>query len=825
MLADARAAAGLPLLLVALVVALFLPRTVEAYVPAVPTNDTSALDSSDDTLHLAFTAGVYNAKISRQLWQEAFDDNGDYTNVSAVVPWTKYNKGVLLHFNETLRNQPPASVPWIAMISCDTNGTSFSDTDDIFTIVRDLGAEASLLYSTTSQGCQMNQEYLDGFEKVLDVFATTSLQAARIIEQQFINVNAAAYSYNSETLNNSASVIDTLLNSNALSVNGNVPVNSSSSAADGSGPTSTSSAAATLESTGSDLPFNPDDNNDFGSATLTPSATMPSLFSDSAAPTRLARRQAQASSTSSTSESSLAGSATRSSVAPSSTSRSSTNYLGAVMAASNLTVGGLLTASPSASASGTGSGEGGGKSQSLAMLILYVLTGVVTFLFLVVILSGAIRAIRHPERYGPRAVPGGANGGGGGAGQTRAGGLTRAILDTFPVVRFGQSAEEEERRRAQADEEAAAGGDGQVGTPKKEPDVEEMELAVLPSSAVAAAPALARAETDEQEELADASSGAVAGGRRRSTSRSSIAGESFHSAQTSSALAHQASVASLPPAVDATIPPPPTLPYQASTSSSSSSSPLSRSPAPSLSPARSPLTPDSSDPSATASSSALPAPVPAAGLDATLASAGAAGAEDDEEAESCPICFCEFEAGDELRVLPCNARHQFHTACIDPWLLEVSSSCPLCRLDLAAAHPAPDPSSSSSATSPPDQDAQARHEEERVIRHLRALLHRGTGAISAAGEAIGGGGGAAPAPGAASSGRGRAASGAGAGAGGEGGEGQGTARLRGKFARYVQRMRRERADADAAAAGGRAGGSGVGRRRRSTTVEAEGVPA
>jgi hypothetical protein len=60
-------------------------------------------------------------------------------------------QGVLIHFDEGLRNQTPSAVPWIAMISCDTNGTSPSETDDIFTIVRDLGAQAALLYSLHSE--------------------------------------------------------------------------------------------------------------------------------------------------------------------------------------------------------------------------------------------------------------------------------------------------------------------------------------------------------------------------------------------------------------------------------------------------------------------------------------------------------------------------------------------------------------------------------------------------------------------------------------------------------------------------------------------------
>lgn len=47
--------------------------------------------------------------------------------------------------------------------------------------------------------------------------------------------------------------------------------------------------------------------------------------------------------------------------------------------------------------------------------------------------------------------------------------------------------------------------------------------------------------------------------------------------------------------------------------------------------------------------------------------------------EICPICITEFEDGDDLRVLPCDGKHRFHRDCVDPWLLQVSSVCPLCR--------------------------------------------------------------------------------------------------------------------------------------------------
>jgi hypothetical protein len=53
--------------------------------------------------------------------------------------------------------------------------------------------------------------------------------------------------------------------------------------------------------------------------------------------------------------------------------------------------------------------------------------------------------------------------------------------------------------------------------------------------------------------------------------------------------------------------------------------------------------------------------------------------EDDDS--TCPICFEDFEDGQILRVLPCN--HKFHALCVDPWLLNSSSHCPMCRVDLS----------------------------------------------------------------------------------------------------------------------------------------------
>ncbi|ONK54743.1 uncharacterized protein A4U43_UnF12040 [Asparagus officinalis] len=48
-----------------------------------------------------------------------------------------------------------------------------------------------------------------------------------------------------------------------------------------------------------------------------------------------------------------------------------------------------------------------------------------------------------------------------------------------------------------------------------------------------------------------------------------------------------------------------------------------------------------------------------------------------EPEDCCSICLQEYEAKEEIRVLP-NCTHGFHVNCVDRWLL-LHSSCPLCR--------------------------------------------------------------------------------------------------------------------------------------------------
>eukprot|EP00762_Andalucia_godoyi_P005666 ANDGO_06391.mRNA.1 putative E3 ubiquitin-protein ligase RHC1A len=49
--------------------------------------------------------------------------------------------------------------------------------------------------------------------------------------------------------------------------------------------------------------------------------------------------------------------------------------------------------------------------------------------------------------------------------------------------------------------------------------------------------------------------------------------------------------------------------------------------------------------------------------------------------KNCPICLTDFEVGDSVKMLPC--MHRFHADCIVPWLVQHSSLCPVCKLDVS----------------------------------------------------------------------------------------------------------------------------------------------
>jgi hypothetical protein len=72
----------------------------------------------------------------------------------------------------------------------------------------------------------------------------------------------------------------------------------------------------------------------------------------------------------------------------------------------------------------------------------------------------------------------------------------------------------------------------------------------------------------------------------------------------------------------------------------------------------------------------------AAELSPAAAAAAAAGAVSaapagQEEAETCAICFCEYEGFDSVKTLP-KCGHLYHTECIDTWLSR-GTTCPLCK--------------------------------------------------------------------------------------------------------------------------------------------------
>ncbi|KAL4910355.1 hypothetical protein BDW74DRAFT_144938 [Aspergillus multicolor] len=203
-------------------------------------------------------------------------------------------------------------------------------------------------------------------------------------------------------------------------------------------------------------------------------------------------------------------------------------------------------------------GGGGGDSPNTAMIILYSITGIITALFLSIIITGAIRAHRHPERYGPRQRPGRPR-------QSRARGIARAMLETIPIVKFGDNT------------------DG-----KLESDKGDVEMSV-------------DSETTSQLRE-DAHQPMATGGT--------------------------------------TSPTPDETPQNAATSA-----------------------PDAGAEQRRTGTTETETPTPT-----------------EHPNFSCPICTDDFVKGQDLRVLPCN--HQFHPECIDPWLVNVSGTCPLCRIDL-----------------------------------------------------------------------------------------------------------------------------------------------
>ncbi|KAK0639311.1 hypothetical protein B0T16DRAFT_463002 [Cercophora newfieldiana] len=206
-----------------------------------------------------------------------------------------------------------------------------------------------------------------------------------------------------------------------------------------------------------------------------------------------------------------------------------------------------------------------GSNSAVAMSILYSITGLITLLFLVIIATGAIRAHRYPERYGPR------SGYGGRPRQSRAKGIARAVLETLPIVKFGDPTQ-----------------------PKKLDPAFELE-------------------------------------HQRS-----------HSSPDSLTRARLSAIPEEP-----------------------------RTP-------KNPQKDAASKPATIPEATAMTAAVQVPNTSTHVCNGNGNGPHD--EHLGCSICTEDFLVGEDVRVLPCD--HKFHPACIDPWLINVSGTCPLCRLDL-----------------------------------------------------------------------------------------------------------------------------------------------
>ncbi|KAI9828947.1 MAG: hypothetical protein M1819_006446 [Sarea resinae] len=206
----------------------------------------------------------------------------------------------------------------------------------------------------------------------------------------------------------------------------------------------------------------------------------------------------------------------------------------------------------------------GAPTTAVAMIILYSITGVITATFLTIIVTGAVRAHRHPERYGPRNVRGRPR-------QSRARGIARAMLETLPIVKFGER--EEDKSRA---------ADVELGSSEAARDADQGAEVIEGRAPVEAAGVSQDRHATE--------GGEVEGTKDGHATTSGGSGEAS----------------------------------------------------------------------------------PAAEHTETQTSP--------DEGLVCSICTDDFIKGQDIRVLPC--KHMFHPECIDPWLLNVSGTCPLCRVDL-----------------------------------------------------------------------------------------------------------------------------------------------
>ncbi|PGH01575.1 hypothetical protein GX51_05140 [Blastomyces parvus] len=253
----------------------------------------------------------------------------------------------------------------------------------------------------------------------------------------------------------------------------------------------------------------------------------------------------------------------------------------------------------------TSSSSSGGEGQrnNVAMIILYSITGIITALFLTVIVTGAIRAHLNPERYGPRDTAGRPR-------QSRAKGIARAMLETLPIVKFGDPENDRAPTGKQDLELASNYPDGEHDRSRSDARTDGV---ITPE---------ARQVDQHQQQL------------QPEAPRQERAAPSATVAATSHVDANKEKEQD-----EGVIGP------------------------------------------------ASPEPKPAQDQSADASTLG------------CPICTDDFVKGQDVRLLPC--QHKFHPECVDPWLINVSGTCPLCRVNLNPEEADPDPDVPATTTTTP----------------------------------------------------------------------------------------------------------------------------
>ncbi|KAM0749990.1 hypothetical protein T439DRAFT_357497 [Meredithblackwellia eburnea MCA 4105] len=199
-----------------MIIVILISAVTRAYIPAIAVNITIGTRTTPfKEVHLARPSSFFTGKLDDLTRAEVFQQV-----VADSAPNALYQKGIIMHFTEEQSDEPPSAVPWIALISCDSNGTTYSLTEEIFGIVSSKGAQAALMWSNYSTTCLLNQEvlYLNGYPRPLAVYTTGELAISKLIEAQILQLPTAAYTYSSKVLNDSINLAYRLLEGSNLKI-------------------------------------------------------------------------------------------------------------------------------------------------------------------------------------------------------------------------------------------------------------------------------------------------------------------------------------------------------------------------------------------------------------------------------------------------------------------------------------------------------------------------------------------------------------------------------------------------------------------------------